>query len=154
MKVFLCGDYEFLTRMFGLSGASGTKNTPTVFFTSVTGMSPSGRHCCLWCLARSDQLKNPPSSFTLRMTDTIISDHHRFVAAGANLKRAKEFNNSIDEPFFRELPIDQVNTCNITFQYQINHWLCCRSAHQLSILPLVSSSDYSISWRISVTCWT
>ena len=133
MKVFLCGDYEFLTRMFGLSGASGTKNTPTVF-TSVTGMSiPSGRHCCLWCLARSDQLKNPPSSFTPRTTDTIISDHHRFVAAGANLKRAKEFNNTIDEPFFRELPIDQVNTCNITFQYQINRWLCCRSAHQLSI---------------------
>ena len=23
IKVFLCGDYEFLTRMYGLSGASG-----------------------------------------------------------------------------------------------------------------------------------
>ena len=118
MKVFLCGDYEFLTCMFGLSGASGTKYTYANRY-SVTGMSSSGRHCCLWCLAKSDQLKNPPS-FTPRTTDTILSDHHRFVAAGANLKRAKEFNNAIDEPFFRELPIDQVNTCNVTFQYQMN----------------------------------
>ena len=31
IRVFLCGDYEFETRCYGLSGASGMLNTCSIF---------------------------------------------------------------------------------------------------------------------------
>ena len=39
--------------------------------------------------------------------DTIIDDK-RFMAAGGNIKRVKEYNNALHEPFFN-LPLDQVH---------------------------------------------
>ena len=42
MNMFLCGDYEFLCMVSGLSGASGTY---------------PGHHCCPRCLISQDQLK-------------------------------------------------------------------------------------------------
>ena len=74
-------------------------------------MSPTtGKHNCLWCKVSSDDLKNPPPSVPSRTVDDIISDHTDFVADGANLKKAKEFFNCVREPFFKEIPLDQVNS--------------------------------------------
>ena len=60
-----------------------------------------GRHCCLWCHIQQDQLKLVPSTVPLveHSLDTIIADNQRFMAAGGNVKRVKEFNNALHEPF-------------------------------------------------------
>ncbi len=70
----------------------------------------TGRHCCLWCLVTSSQLKNPPSSVKLRTTDSIIGENSRFKAAGGDFKKAKDFHNCVREPFFRNIPLNQVRT--------------------------------------------
>ena len=63
-------------------------------------------HCCLWCHIQEDQLKLKPSMVpnvggTL---DTILADNQRFVEAEGNIKRVKEFNNTLYLPFFN-LPL-------------------------------------------------
>ena len=70
-----------------------------------------GRHCCLWCHIQQDQLKLVPSTVPMveRSLETIIADNQRFMAAGGNVKRVKEFNSALHEPFFN-LPLDQVHT--------------------------------------------
>ena len=85
-----------------------------------------GRHCCLWCHIRSDQLKLQPASrgpIQPRSTHSIVSDHDRFMAAGGNIKNAKSFNNCISRPFFPQLYLSQVCTykCHevYTFKYVI-----------------------------------
>ncbi len=67
-----------------------------------------GRHCFLWCLTKRDCLKNPPNPLSLRTTESICSDNSKLRSSGAPLKNAKLFNNAIREPFFKEIPIDQV----------------------------------------------
>lgn len=70
-----------------------------------------GRHCCLWCLVKSDQLKIAPSvrgPVQQRTTESIVQDHTNFVCDGQNMKRAKLFNNAINNPFFPCIPLDQV----------------------------------------------
>ena len=56
----------------------------------------SGRHCCLWCHIRQDQLIEPPSvpgPVAARTTQSICKDHQKFVDAGALYKDAKFYNN-------------------------------------------------------------
>ena len=72
----------------------------------------TGRHCCLWCHIRQDQLKSnlTPALLAdsnLRTLDTILSDHKDFMASGGDHKKVKEFHNAVYEPFF-DLPLDQV----------------------------------------------
>ena len=50
-----------------------------------------------------------------RTLDTIINDNKRFVSAGGNIKRVKEFNNALYEPFFN-LPLVQVHALYIHIQ--------------------------------------
>ena len=121
MRVFLCGDYQFLSHMFGISGASGTVRCTYMYNTSIPLLVShvlSGRHCCLWCLVRSDQLKVPPSlrgPVQLRTTESIVRDHERFTDAGGNLRNAKAYNNCICQPFFPTLDLTQVRTCSHTY---------------------------------------
>lgn len=57
IRVFLSGDYEFLTRMYGLSGASGSLRYTLVQATTTTFafLLYVGRHCCLWCLITNNK---------------------------------------------------------------------------------------------------
>lgn len=78
-----------------------------------------GRHCCLWCCIASSELKKPPEKLVhtplKRTLETLKEDHRRFLTEGkGNLKKAKEYNNCINEPFF-DIPIDQVGTRNISY---------------------------------------
>ena len=43
----------------------------------------------------------------MRTLETLKSDYERFKKDGGNIKRAKNFNNVIDEPLF-DIPIEQV----------------------------------------------
>ena len=101
--VFICGDYEFLTRMYGLSGASGKlKNNLHIRDAEVDKKTSwSGRHCCLWCHITSSQLSETPSSraVTLRTNTTLERDLQAFESDGGDIKKAKEFNNVIRKQY-------------------------------------------------------
>lgn len=112
VRVFLCGDYEFLCRLYGLSGASGLIHTLCHYCDYITFINV-GRHCCLWCLITSSQLKLPPSSrgpVSLWTTESICTDYEGFEKSGKKIKEAKNHNNVIEKPFFISIPLSQVNT--------------------------------------------
>ena len=83
VRVFVCGDYEFITKLFGLSGAQGM-------------------HPCLWCLTTKVLMQLDPSGLPTppqkRTLDSLKDDNRRFIEAGADKKDAKSFNNSIQSP--------------------------------------------------------
>ena len=73
-----------------------------------------GRHCCLWCHIISEDLKLAPSvrgPLQQRSDTTLAQDLAAFKADGANIKRAKHFNNVIREPLFT-ISIDQAHNHN------------------------------------------
>ena len=129
LRVFLCGDYEFMCRLYGLSGASGTIVAKHIFNT-LSALPKTGRHSCLWCLIKSSDMRTPLSSrgeSTRRTVQGIIDDHERFVKAGGDIRKAKEYNNCIAKPFF-DIPISQVllihsksNTHFIYYHHQYQH---------------------------------
>ena len=55
-------------------------------------------------MKKPKEVRNPSEK---RSLESLKIDYNRFVADGSNLKRAKEFNNVIDEPLFN-VPLDQV----------------------------------------------
>ena len=73
----------------------------------------TGRHCCLWCLVTSDELKSPPNSVACRSVAGILADFSNFQTAGGDLKRAKEFSNCVRETFFKGIPLTQVRFTTI-----------------------------------------
>nr|XP_054748599.1 uncharacterized protein LOC129254164 isoform X2 [Lytechinus pictus] len=87
IRLFLCGDYEFLTKFYGLTG-------------------PNGRHCCLYCSISKAQMavpledRGPSPSRTLETLSTNLQEYKED-------KVAKNHNNVIKEPLFK-IPIDQV----------------------------------------------
>ena len=75
-----------------------------------------GRHCCLWCLITSEQLKLPRGTrqgVSLRSLDTLAHSYSEYLADGANLKRAKFHQNVIGEAFF-DVPLSQVSQSTCT----------------------------------------
>lgn len=61
-----------------------------------------GKYPCLWCLVTLGDLISPTSGriFPKRSLQSIIRDHQRFVESGGNLKKAQQYHNCIQEPFF------------------------------------------------------
>ncbi|KAL5496438.1 hypothetical protein EMCRGX_G012721 [Ephydatia muelleri] len=91
IRVFLSGDYEFLSAMYGTSGASG-------------------KQPCLWCLVTIDDLERNCSlrgPFPVRTVESMCNDYKRFIASGGNIKKVKYFNNCKGEPLF-PIPLNQV----------------------------------------------
>ncbi|XP_022111413.1 uncharacterized protein LOC110990640 [Acanthaster planci] len=91
IRLFMFGDYEYLCRVYGITGAGG-------------------RHCCLYCSINKDYIRlprgeRPPSQ--QRTLQSLNQDLHRFKAAGSNISKAKHFNNVIDEPMVA-IPLTQV----------------------------------------------
>eukprot|EP00731_Ephydatia_muelleri_P009881 Em0005g467a len=91
INLFMCGDFEFLTRMYGLSGA--TEKYP-----------------CLICEIPQKQMTVPLSlrkRYPLRSLECIKESHKQFMAAGGKRKKVKNYMNCVTEPIF-DIPIDQV----------------------------------------------
>ena len=112
-RVFFSGDYEFLCAMYGLSGASG-KLGNNYYYKVLCTHQTAGRHNCLWCTIRNTELRIPlhvRGRSPARTLNSIKEDNKRFVEAGNDLKKAKDFNNAISEPFF-DIPLDQVSCEN------------------------------------------
>ena len=118
----------------------------------------SGRHCCLWCLIRLDQLKKVPADrepILLRTISSICDDHQRFVTAGASQKsNVKLFNNCLLDPIFTKFPLTQVATCimisNTDIDGELNSYRCVRQGF---ISLWESSRDCMSSWRVTATSW-
>ncbi len=117
VRVFLSGDYEFLCHMYGHVWAVRCIRY-NIFSTSPSPHLHKiwiGRHCCLWCLITSEELKSPPTNaHQSRTTDSILGDHQSFIAAGGKLNKAKLFNNCVRKPFFKSIPLNQVSILNHT----------------------------------------
>ena len=103
IRVFIVGDYDFLTKVYGLSGASGKR-----LFIVMNIIINTGKHFCLFCYKTLDDLKLPPVSSAARTLEALMLNSSRFLADGGKLKKAKEYNNCIARPIFH-IPLDQVN---------------------------------------------
>ena len=71
----------------------------------------AGRHPCLWCTIRADQLKQTQherGKLPLRTLDSLKADYLRFETIGkGDIRQAKNFNNVIGPVFFN-VPLSQV----------------------------------------------
>ncbi|KAL5489111.1 hypothetical protein EMCRGX_G018166 [Ephydatia muelleri] len=86
--MFLSGDYEFLSALYGLSVASGKQQ-------------------CLWCLVTLDDLEGSCSlrgPFPARTVELMYDDYKRFIASGGDNNKVKFFNNCKGFP----IPLNQV----------------------------------------------
>lgn len=83
IRLFLFGDYEFLCKVHGISGACGS-------------------YPCLWCLASKKDIQNPQKADAPARTWTnLYRDYQRFMSYGKGLKKnAQCFNNCIHPPLF------------------------------------------------------
>ncbi|KAL5508865.1 hypothetical protein EMCRGX_G004125 [Ephydatia muelleri] len=91
VKVFLCGDYEFLSTMYGLSGACGS-------------------YPCLYCLIPNKNMATPLSArghAPPRSLHSIHTHHQKYLASGGVRKTAQQFYNCICEPIF-DIPTEQI----------------------------------------------
>lgn len=91
IRLFLFGDYDFLLKLFGLSGAQAI-------------------HPCLWCTASRHQLQTRPNARTVsesRSLGTLNRDFRQYYRAGSDKAKAKVYNNVIHRPIF-DVDIPQV----------------------------------------------
>ncbi|KAL5479256.1 hypothetical protein EMCRGX_G022753 [Ephydatia muelleri] len=91
VKVFLCGDYDFYGKMYGLSGASGC-------------------YPCLFCTIHKEDMKIPLSVrgySPTRSLQSIYENYSEYSAAGFPRKDAQFYSNCISEPIW-DIPLDQV----------------------------------------------
>ncbi|KAL5517678.1 hypothetical protein EMCRGX_G003271 [Ephydatia muelleri] len=91
LRVFMHGDYEYLGGIYGISGASG-------------------RQPCMFCTITSNEIQKPPSKRQKspnRCVESIISWNQKFLQAGGDAKKVKNFMNCISKPFFN-IPLTQV----------------------------------------------
>ena len=94
VTVILFGDYKYELETFGLSSAASC-------------------HPCLFCTIDKDQIQDAPErrggteTIRPRTLDTIKESNERFEEAGAVLKSAKHFNNTINKPLL-DVPLENV----------------------------------------------
>ncbi|GFN74207.1 hypothetical protein PoB_000071300 [Plakobranchus ocellatus] len=84
IKVFLNGDYDFLCKVYGLSG-------------------PQGTYPCLWCLMPRQTMHKEENPSQERTLGSLSSDHHRFPSDDSNKREVAKYNNSLHQPL---LPIE------------------------------------------------
>ena len=84
IRVVLFGDYDFILKIFGISGAQSV-------------------HPCLWCKATKSQIQKPPSAqpeIPKRSLTNLKRDHRQYKIHGSNKKKAKAYNNVVHSPLF------------------------------------------------------
>ena len=80
IRVFLSGDYDFLCKTYGLSGAQGVRP-------------------CLWCTILKEKIKSGDGPAQERTLSNLKADFHRFETLGQGKKsNAKHFNNVCSQP--------------------------------------------------------
>ena len=106
-NVFLSGDYEFLSNMCGISGASGNCITHIkLYIIMLHNYNTIGKHFCIWCEISKEAIRSD-GSFPERSLETLERDHQNFLQSGGNPKNVKYHNNALKKPFFN-IPLSQV----------------------------------------------
>ncbi|GFO15140.1 amine oxidase [Plakobranchus ocellatus] len=89
IKLFLFGDYDFLCKIYGISGANGS-------------------YPCLWCLTKKSDIQYNQGPQPERTLESLSHDHQRFMVYGKGAKKnAPCFNNCIHSPMLA-IPLDRV----------------------------------------------
>ena len=88
LKVFLNGDYEFLCKMYGLSG-------------------PQGTYPCLWCLMPRRDMHEPSGQCQQRSLESLLADNSAFVADSSGKKEVAKFHNALHTPLLN-IDLDSV----------------------------------------------
>ena len=84
LRVFLFGDYDFLLKLYRISGAQSF-------------------HPCLWCEASKEQTQKSPTEQPVlpeRTLRSIKSDIRKYKRAGSKQKTAKAYNNAVLSPIW------------------------------------------------------
>lgn len=90
IKLSLNGDYDFLCKAYGISGAAG-------------------KFPCIWCLIPSESLVEKHKTFEARTVQSIINDHNRFSEeTKKDRSKVKLYNNALHYPL---LPIELEDIC-------------------------------------------
>ena len=92
IKLFLFGDYDFLLKLYGISGAQSV-------------------HPCLWCKASKCQIQKSPTqqpAIPARSLSNIKNDYQRYRCAGKPKKKARLYHNVITAPIL-DIALQQVN---------------------------------------------
>jgi hypothetical protein len=80
IRLFMSGDYEFLSRMYGITGAQGIIHTDALIGYTYKNEC-SGRHPCLWCTITSESMRVPREDrpqIAPRTLDSLQADLLRF----------------------------------------------------------------------------
>ena len=105
--VFAFGDYEYETKLYGLSGASG-------------------QHPCLHCHVKKKDMDIAGENRTARASErslaTLLTDHGKFMEDGSILSHAKLFNNVI-RPIVLPIPVSHVAIPSLHLDLGIFPWL-------------------------------
>ena len=118
IRLFMAGDYELLCRIYGTSGATGTWNSTTIWLNIYYYI---GRHCCLWCHIKQQDLKLAPTTpHEGRSLATLTRAHSDFVSKGkSDHSKVKEYFNVLAPPIL-VIPLDQVITINRMWLLPLN----------------------------------
>lgn len=80
IKLFLNGDYEFLSKIYGISGANGI-------------------HFCVYCLATRNKIHSKTDGFQLRTIESLKTDNQMFKnEKGGDKKYVSGYNNCLHTP--------------------------------------------------------
>ncbi|GFO12155.1 amine oxidase [Plakobranchus ocellatus] len=123
IHVTLNGDYEFICKMYGISGAQGT-------------------HPCVWCLTTKQAMQIPSETHTLRTLEQITEDHNKFInEQKGNKKEVHKYYNCLHSPLL-PIPLENVVPPYLHIMLGItwrHHVLLKREAHRLD-LQIVSQN--------------
>ena len=91
IKVFLNGDYDFLCKIYGLSG-------------------PQGTYPCLWCLMPQRDMHKHSDMCQLRSLDSLLADNKTFMDEGEGQKKdANKYYNCVYSPLIN-IELDSQST--------------------------------------------
>lgn len=143
-RLFLSGDYELLCNYMAYQGLQVNLSN-NIKWTKTHHNFTAGRHCCLWCHIRQQELKSAPNQrHILRSLATLAQAHFDFVTkAKSDHNVVKEYFNVLSPPFFM-IPLEQVCT-----QSLLN--LVCTSVYRLFCLleEAVNKLDYKVAHESS-----
>ena len=117
IKLFLNGDYEFLSKVYGISGANGT-------------------YPCVYCLVTRNKIHSKMEPCQLRTLTLLKADSQRYInQEKVDKSLVSNFNNCLHSPLF---PIDLTHACppylHITLGIILRHHKNLeKEAHKLDI---------------------
>ena len=123
IKVFLNGDYEFMCKMYGLSG-------------------PQGTYPCLWCLMPRRDMHQPSDQCQSRSLETLLADNSAFLRETSDKREVAKFHNTLHAPLL-EIDLESVSPPYLHILLGVvlkHHKLLEDSAHRLD-MEIVNEND-------------